>query len=70
MNFIKKSNDAKKTTADAAVAHKVTENQNYQPMAKGVRSKLWLEGYEQRVHRKKNGFNHFKLEWSIPTDRG
>ena len=49
---------------------KVTESQNYQPMAKGVRSRLWKEGYDQRIHRKKNGFNHFKLEWMVPTDRG
>ena len=36
----------------------------------GVRSKLWYEGYEQRIVRKKNGFKHSALEWMVPTDRG
>ena len=42
---------------------------NYQPLEVGMRTFLWKEGFEQRVHRKKNGFNHFKLEWLVPTDR-
>ena len=44
-------------------------HENYLPMAQGVRMELWQEGFEQRCHRKKNGFNHFKLEWMVPTDR-
>lgn len=38
-------------------------------MAKGVRVELWQEGWNQRNERKKNGFNHFQLEWIVPTDR-
>lgn len=45
------------------------EHENYLPMAQGVRMELWQEGYQQRCQRKKNGFNHFKLEWTVPTDR-
>ena len=44
-------------------------DQNYKPMAKGLRIQSWYEGYQQRCERKKNGFNHFKLEWIVPTDR-
>jgi hypothetical protein len=44
-------------------------HQNYQPMAKGLRHSVWEEGYKQRCERKQNGFNHFKLEWIVPTDR-
>ena len=36
---------------------------NYQPMAVGVRHRLWREGYECRNQRKMNGFKHSKLEW-------
>ena len=44
-------------------------HENYLPMAQGVRVELWQEGFQQRCQRKKNGFNHFKLEWIVPTDR-
>ena len=42
---------------------------NYQPMAAGIRTTLWQEGFEYREYRRKNGFNHTKLEWIVPTDR-
>ena len=49
---------------------KVSESQkNYQPMEAGVRTTLWQEGFEYREFRRKNGFNHTKLEWIVPTDR-
>ena len=44
-------------------------HQNYQPMLKGLRIETWQEGWKQRCERKKNGFNHFTLEWIVPTDR-
>ena len=44
-------------------------HENYQPMAQGLRIQLWQEGWQQRCERKKNGFNHFALEWIVPTDR-
>ena len=44
-------------------------HENYQPMFQGEREQLWQEGYHQRIERKQNGFNHFKLEWMAPTDR-
>ena len=42
---------------------------NFQPMAAGVRTTLWQEGFKYREFRRKNGFNHTKLEWIVPTDR-
>ena len=46
-----------------------TNQSSYQPMAAGIRTTLWQEGYEYREYRRKNGFNHTKLEWIVPTDR-
>ena len=46
-----------------------TNNSSYLPMKAGVRTTLWKEGYEYREFRRKNGFNHAKLEWIVPTDR-
>jgi len=43
---------------------------SYQPMAVGLRTTLWEDGFRQRVERKKGGFTHFKLEWIVPTFRG
>ena len=42
---------------------------NYRPMEAGIRTTLWQEGFEYREFRRKNGFNHTKLEWIVPTDR-
>ena len=44
-------------------------HQNFQPMLNGLRIQTWQEGWQQRCERKKNGFNHFTLEWIVPTDR-
>ena len=55
----------------AAVAANLTSQYqlNFRPMPVGVRKRLWEEGYRYRNQRKKNGFNHFKLEWKLATDR-
>ena len=46
-----------------------TNQQAFQPMPAGIRTELWAEGFQYREFRRKNGFNHTKLEWIVPTDR-
>lgn len=61
INIIKPINPKKVETS--------TNQSSYQPMAAGIRTTLWQEGFEYREYRRKNGFNHTKLEWIVPTDR-
>ena len=42
---------------------------NYRPMSKGVRVRLWEEGFKYRGMRKRTGFTHTKIEWNVPTFR-
>ena len=32
-------------------------------------SRLWKEGFDQRISRKQNGFKHDKIEWDVITAR-
>ena len=41
----------------------------YKPLQVGLRKSLWEEGYKYRNERRKNGFNHVKLEWRLPSER-
>ncbi len=59
----KKVNSSKSTTLTSQY------QLNYRPMPVGVRKDVWEEGFRYRNQRKKNGFNHFKLEWKIISDR-
>ena len=57
---------------EAAKATRLTSQYqlNYTPMPVGLRKDLWEEGWKYRNIRRRDGFNHFKLEWMILTDRG
>ncbi|XP_023321288.1 uncharacterized protein LOC111696006 [Eurytemora carolleeae] len=39
------------------------------PMREGTRTRVWKEGFDQRVGRKQDGFKHQKIEWDIETER-
>lgn len=43
---------------------------NYRPMPKGIRLRVWEEGWKYRNIRKKSGFKHTKLEWKLPSQPG
>lgn len=38
-------------------------------MREGTRTRLWKEGFDQRLNRRQNGFKHDKIEWDVITAR-
>jgi len=36
---------------------------SFRPMPVGMRKRVWEEGWNYRNQRRKDGFNHFRLEW-------
>jgi len=46
-----------------------TYGTSYLPTMEGTRTRVWKEGFDQRVARKQNGFRHVAIEWDVLTGR-
>jgi len=46
-----------------------TYSTSYLPTKEGTRTRVWKEGFDQRLSRKQNGFRHVAIEWDVLTDR-